>query len=236
MSVNGDKHIEHDGKWEFDASVTENFEAMLSASIPSYTEMRRLVTLIGSRFIQPNSKIFDIGASRGDGIDALLRDDCEYTLFECSKPMVEVLNKKYGQRSNVRIVNSDVRSNTRMFHREDTSLVLSVLTLQFIPVEYRAKLLRMIYESLRPCGAFILVEKIQSTDSVIDNLLVSAYYKLKEQNGYTEHDILVKRRALEGVLVPLPSDTNVKMLHDAGFSRVECFFRALNFCGWVALP
>jgi tRNA (cmo5U34)-methyltransferase len=41
--------------------------------------------------------------------------------------------------------------------------------------------------------------------------------------------------ALEGVLVPVTAAWNEQLLKGAGFSQVECFWRWMNFAGWVAV-
>jgi tRNA (cmo5U34)-methyltransferase len=58
---------------------------------------------------------------------------------------------------------------------------------------------------------------------------------MKGQNGYTEEEINSKRIALEGVLVPVTAKWNEQLLRDAGFNQVECFWRNLNFAGWIAI-
>lgn len=115
------------------------------------------------------------------------------------------------------------------------SLVLSILTLQFTPIEYRQKILNNIYDSLENGGAFILVEKVLGNTDEIDSMLVDEYYKLKKENDYTQEQIQTKRKSLEGVLVPVTAKWNEDLLHNTGFTKVDCFWRCLNFAGWIAI-
>ena len=64
---------------------------------------------------------------------------------------------------------------------------------------------------------------------------MSEYYKEKKQRGYIEEEIERKRYALEGVLVPITFDWNQHLLSKTGFSCVECFWKWMNFTGWVAV-
>ena len=116
-----------------------------------------------------------------------------------------------------------------------TSLVLSVLTLQFTPIEYRQKIIQSIYDSLETGGALILVEKVLGCNYSIDEMLVDEYYKIKAENAYTQEQIIAKRTSLEGVLVPITAAWNEDMLKSAGFKSVDCFWRYLNFAGWIAV-
>ena len=58
---------------------------------------------------------------------------------------------------------------------------------------------------------------------------------MKRENGYTEEEIQRKRLSLEGALVPLTARMNEDMLRGAGFHEVDCFWRWMNFAGWIAV-
>jgi tRNA (cmo5U34)-methyltransferase len=107
--------------------------------------------------------------------------------------------------------------------------------LQFTPIEYRQRIVQDIYDSTLPDGALILVEKVIGASSRIDNDMVSLYYALKANNGYSQEQIERKRLSLEGVLVPVTAKWNEELLHTAGFGRVDCFWRWMNFAGWLAI-
>ena len=50
-----------------------------------------------------------------------------------------------------------------------------------------------------------------------------------------EHDLCGAYVALEGVLVPQTAAQNEALLDEAGFSQVDCFWRWMNFAGWIAI-
>ena len=97
----------------------------------------------------------------------------------------------------------------------------------------RTRLLKQIYDGLTDGGALIFVEKILSEN--MDDLMVDLYYEMKRENGYSEEQIMSKRRSLENVLSPLKADWSVDMMRTAGFRQVDMFWRCLNFCGWIAV-
>ena len=80
-----------------------------------------------------------------------------------------------------------------------------------------------------------MVEKVVGNASTTDHLMTGLYHDLKRATGYGEEEIERKRLSLEGVLVPLTSAQNEEVLRQAGFDDVECFWRCLNFAGWVAV-
>lgn len=220
-------------KWEFDEEVTEVFDDMLERSIPNYHTMRDLTFKIGKKYVQKDTSIVDIGCSRGGALSHFLKLDNDLVGIEISKPMYEAAKNRFKGCSNVKILNEDITIN---FPKNiKSSLILSVLTLQFTPIEYRFKILNDCYESLTDGGALILVEKVLGDGSKIDDTLVETYYDMKSQNKYTQEQIQNKRKSLEGVLVPVTSKWNEDLLKKTGFKDVECFWRCLNFAGWIAV-
>jgi len=234
-----DEIIVEDGrKWEFDSAVTDAFDDMLQRSIPQYPVMRTAVTEIAIEFQQNNTDIVDLGASRGEAIAPIVSQfGCmnRFVLVEVSVPMLAALHERFGGYEGsgvVYITDVDLRYG---WPSVKASVVLSILTLQFIPIEYRQKILSNIYKSMVPGGAFILVEKVLGNSDRLDTLFIRRYYNLKRNNGYSTEQIERKRMSLEGVLVPITSDWNIDMLKQTGFSQVDTFWRWMNFTGIVAI-
>ncbi len=65
--------------------------------------------------------------------------------------------------------------------------------------------------------------------------MTNQYYNLKHQNGYSIYEIERKKLSLEGVLVPVTANWNEEMLRLSGFTEVDCFWRWMNFSGWIAV-
>lgn len=237
MSTERDQHVPGD-KWEFDASVASCFDDMLERSIPQYAAMRQLCLDVGSRFVKPRTDVVDLGCSRGGAIADFVRRfgvTVRFVGCEVSAPMLQECRMRFAgyiDAGTVDIRDVDLR---REFPVCDASLILSVLTLQFTPIEHRLRIVDDVLSHLRPGGAFVLVEKILGCDRFADEMLVDLYYGMKRAHGYTEQDIERKRLSLEGVLVPKTAHENEGMLRDAGFKHVECFWRTLNFAAWVAV-
>lgn len=221
-------------KWEFDEEVTKVFGDMLSRSIPNYDTMRELCFMVGRNFVRENGIVSDIGCSNGLASDkfVIAFPNSKFYLSDVSEPMLDACRKKYEGNENVVVLNHDLRNGVPM---KGNDLVIASLTLQFTPIEYRWNILQSIYDSLNPGGALIIVEKILGSNARIDNILVNEYYNIKRENGYSDELIQNKRKSLEGVLVPLTSDFNEHLLTMCGFKEIDCFWRCLNFCAWVAI-
>lgn len=227
-----------DGAWKFDESVTTVFEDMLARSIPQYRDMRHATFETGRRFIRTGTAVVDLGCSRGTALESFIGtfgDRQQFIGCEISEPMVQAAREKYRDQIDegwVDIRQLDLRTS---YPPESASLTLCVLTLQFTPIEYRQQILRRAYQHTIPGGALILVEKILGADAELDAMMVDIYYALKSSNGYTKEQIDRKRHALEGILVPVTAKWNEELLRMAGFNRVDCFWRWMNFAGWIAV-
>jgi tRNA (cmo5U34)-methyltransferase len=162
-------------KWQFDDEVTRVFDDMLERSIPQYEVMRRAVTDMAYRFAQPQTDIVDLGCARGAAIAPLVERFGEQNRFvgiELSQPMLEASRqrfKTYVERGIVSIESLDLRKE---YPKASASVTLSVLTLQFVPIEHRQRVVRQIYNSTVSAGALILVEKVLGNTADIDQALV----------------------------------------------------------------
>lgn len=223
------------GRWTFDADVTTVFDDMLSRSIPQYDIMRKACFDIGSKYVQENTWITDLGASRGEALAPFVdrfKASNRYLCIEVSEAMYYAARTRYAGNEHVIVRQDDLRQR---YPDERASLTLSVLTLQFIPIEYRQRIVQQIYNNLLPGGALLLVEKVLGSTADIDALMVDVYYALKGSNGYSPGQIERKRLSLEGVLVPVTAKWNEELLHMAGFRQIDCFWRWMNFAAWVAI-
>lgn len=225
-------------KWDFNEEVTLAFEDMLERSIPDYAGMRSAVFDVGSRFVKPGTSILDLGCSRGEAIAPFLDRFgavCSYVLVERSAPMLDATRARFAGWISSGIVSLWDRDLRRDFPSRRASLILSVLTLQFTPLEHRQRIVRAAYETLDRGGALVVVEKVIGADAATDVTLTELYREHKRRNGYSDDAIDRKALALEGVLVPVTARWNEDLLHAAGFGSVECFWRRLSFAAWVAI-
>jgi len=228
--------------WAFDQSVADCFENMLSRSIPQYDVMRKSVTdlvasVINDNPVKQSFHVLDIGCSDGLMLAALTgkfeRDRGYFVGVDVSEPMLEKAKERFKDDSRVTILNHDMTKGVPSGHYD---VITSVLTLQFIPINYRQQIIQSIYNNLSPChGCFIFVEKVLGSSAYLDNLFIKNYHAYKESNGYSKDDIERKRLSLEGVLVPVTNDWNIDLMKQAGFRQIDVFWRWMNFVGYIAI-
>ena len=137
---------------------------------------------------------------------------------EVSQPMLEAARERFGRWEGatnwygqplVEVRNLDLRTD---YPPERCSLTLCVLTLQFVPIEHRLKVVRSAFKHTVPGGALILVEKVLGASADLDATMVELYHQHKLEAGYSQDEIDRKALSLEGVLVPLTAEWNERML------------------------
>lgn len=230
--------IKRTAPWEFDEEVTKVFSNMISRSIPDYETMRALSSRLACDYLHDGARLLDLGCSNGLSVAGIVReyhDRISYVLCDISKPMLEQCRDRYAgliSKGCMTVVDNDLR---RGLPEGDYDVIQSILTLQFTPIEYRKQIIKRVYDSLNRNGCFIFVEKVLADSPKLDSILVDEYYRIKREHGYTQEQIEDKRKSLEHQLTPLTERWNVDMLREAGFREVECFWRCLNFCAWIAV-
>ena len=118
---------------------------------------------------------------------------------------------------------------------ENASVVVMNYTLQFVKLDNRPTLLKSIYDGLVSSGSLILIEKVKSEISDLNQSFIEFHHQFKEKNGYSKLEISQKREALENVLIPWTVEQNRELIRSAGFSTVDLFFKWNNFAGFIAL-
>lgn len=224
-----------DGRWEFNEEVTAVFDEMLERSIPQYHAMRRTVFEIGRRFGGESPWVMDLGCSRGDAIAPFVEEGWAATGLEVSQPMVDAARERFRSDESVEILQTDLRKERVRGASRSADLVLAILTLQFVPINYRQRIVSDCCAALKHGGAMVVVEKVLGDGTQMDELMVDVYHETKQLAGYSREEVERKQMALEGVLVPVTADWNIDLLRRAGFREVDTFWAWCNFRGFLAI-
>ena len=222
----------------FGEKVAAVFDDMLDRSVPFYGEMQRMIAEMARDFAVDGTNIYDLGCSTGTtminlnsvvpaGVKFIGVDNSKEMLKRCSTKLTE-----HGVKRPLDLIAADLNQGVEM---NNASMVLMILTLQFVRPLYRDTLVKSILNGLNENGCLILVEKVIGEDSVFNRLFINYYYEMKKRHGYTEMEIAQKREALENVLVPYKLLENREMLLRAGFRYCDVFFKWYNFTGIIAV-
>jgi tRNA (cmo5U34)-methyltransferase len=223
-------------EWEFNAEVAKTFDTHVSKSVPFYTETHQLAIDISDWFVHDGCRVVDLGCSTGTLIGDLVRrhvkKQIEFTGIDNSSAMIEQARNNLNGYQRVRLINQDLLKTE---FEEDISMMYSLYTLQFVDAQHRLDLCRRIHQSLARRGAFVLIEKVLDTDSIVADIFTHLHWSKKAESGFDVTEVYAKAQALRGVLVPFTVEENFQMLKEAGFSRISTFWKWCNWIGIVAV-
>jgi len=225
--------------FKFDKHTAKIFDDMLHRSIPQYDKIQRMILEFTEKYAVEGTNVYDLGCSTGTTLEQLVTvfdgKDISCIGIDSSSPMLSIASKKLKTKvpdKRWSLIEHDLERDIIL---ENPSVVIANLTIQFLSVKVREKLISNIYKSLRPQGCFIWIEKIKNADPDLDALYIDIYYAFKKRNHYSEAEIEEKRQALENVLIPNTFSENAELLERAGFEKSEEFFRWFNFNGLLAV-
>ncbi|MBI4005503.1 MAG: carboxy-S-adenosyl-L-methionine synthase CmoA [Gammaproteobacteria bacterium] len=224
--------------FNFGTETAMVFDDMVSRSVPFYDEIQRMTCEIAASFAVPETNLYDIGCATGTtllALDQVINPAVHLIGMDNSSEMLaraKIKLAKPNTRRKIHLVNTDMNDPPQI---ENASVVIMLLTLQFVRPLNRACLIKEILNGLRDDGCLILVEKVTGTCTMLNRLFIEYYYNYKRRNGYSDLEIAQKREALENVLIPYHNEENRDLLLNAGFQHIEEFFRWYNFSGLIAV-
>lgn len=197
--------------WHFDAHVREQ--------LPWYEIATDLVAVVARHYIGPGSVVYDIGCSTGN-IGRKLADTIQthnVTFYPIDNSR-EMLDRYDGPGTPICDDAVDLA-----YHKFDFAVLF--LTVMFLPLHRRASFLRRLWESTRPGGAIVVVDKIETPSGYVGTALRRMALDLKLRAGAKPEAILQKELSLAGYQRPI----NPRILP----GTPERFFQAGEFVGWV---
>ena len=224
--------------FSFNSETAAVFDDMVDRSVPYYSEIQRMCCELAADFATPGSNLYDLGVSTATtflALDGKVDPSTHFIGVDNSAPMLEEAAakiKRSGTTRPIQLIHGDLHETPVI---ENASVVMLILTLQFIRPLYRERMIQRIYDGLNKNGCLILVEKITTENTILNRLFIKNYYDMKRRVGYSEIEISQKREALENVLIPYRPEENAELLKQSGFHCVEEFFRWYNFTGVIAL-
>jgi len=224
--------------FQFNGEVSAVFDDMVNRSVPFYREIQRMTGEMAADFAVDGTNLYDLGCSTGTTflqLDRVISPGVQFIGVDNSAEMLEQARQKLAAHGFTRpyeLIQADLNQGVLIDH---ASVVIMILTLQFVRPLYRGRVIESIVRGLHDQGCLILVEKLTLGDSLFNRLFIKYYYEMKRRHGYSEMEIAQKREALENVLIPYRFEENRELLLAAGFRHCEEFFRWYNFCGVLAV-
>ncbi len=224
--------------FQFDARVADVFTDMIRRSVPGYSELLPLLSVLGGEYARPQTFCYDLGCSLGAASLALasrLPPDCRILAVDNAPAMIQACREQLARAGFAERIETRC-TDIRDVAITNASVVMLNFTLQFIPLAERLPLLQRIRAGMVDDGVLILSEKLAFAAPAEQQWHERMHAAFKRANGYSDLEISQKRAALERVLLPETLDAHRQRLEVAGFTQVWSWFQNLNFVSLVALP
>ncbi len=224
--------------FSFDKAVSDAFDDMVDRSVPGYRTLIANIGPIASHFLRPNTNCYDLGCSHGAAslsiFNCLPYDSVSIHAIDNSSAMIEQCKQLVLQTEASAAINIQL-ADINDIDIQNASVVVLNLTLQFLPLDQRYKLLKKIVTGMNPGGACILTEKITLEDSSTEHLFQTLHTNFKSANQYSQLEISQKRKAIENVLIRESLNDHQQRLTNVGFNNVIVWFQCLNFVSLIAV-
>lgn len=206
----------------FSFNTIEDFDNHIEKSIANYSILAETIKNISQFFLVEDTVLIDIGCSTGKMLEAIIHDGLKLGVDNSEN----LLPKSHN---NTKYLNQDLRD---FDDYKNSSLILSIFTLQFVDKQYRQMILNRIYDGLIEGGAFIWAEKVICKNGNDQEIMTFAHYDYKQKNFLPE-EILNKEKDLRKLLRPQTTEKNLKMAEKAGFENPLLFWKFFNFECWI---
>ena len=207
-----------------------DFDQHINRSIISYDKLVPMIITMSRFFIQDNTTVYDLGCSTGRTLKKLKEENWAKNITFIGIDKEERFSKHWKD-ADIQYLIEDLKNYK---FKKNSSLMLSMFTLQFLTTYERKDILKEIYESLIPNGALILCEKVYSEDSLIQDVFTFSNYDYKTEY-FSHEEILNKEKELRAAMNILGINSLIDEIKDIGFKRVDCFWKAYNFIGLLVV-
>lgn len=221
--------------WTFSKEVSEKFESHVRQSVPLYDLIQSSIVHLSDYYLQHNKTIYDLGCATGETLHQIQErhqiKNVTMIGIDNSEHMIEKAKSKLKTSSNAELINADLESYQ---FPSQSNFILAVLTLQFLSLPIRKKVIERIYDALEEGGAFICVEKTLAETPTTQHLFTHIHYDIKQSSGLTYTDILLKEQSLRGVMTPISLKDNLAMFAELGF-ETDIFLKHWQFTGFICI-
>ena len=197
--------------WSF-ANIPDGFDSHVREQLPWYDLVVDMVSFLVINYARRDAVIYDIGSSTGN-VKQLLED----TIHDRTIKYITIDNEE--------CMSADICANAQDVEYGEFDIAILNLTMMFIQLKDRRKLLDLLYYKMNIGGCLIIVDKFIQPEDYLSTVLRRATIWWKHKNGICGDAIVNKELSLSGVQIP--------MRHDELPNGSKCFFKFGEFEGYI---
>ena len=223
------------GSWTFhDKNVADNFDNEMHGHIAGYGAVIRLCSEVALRTHGPRSRVLSYWCGIGNQFEQYLKRGWSPDLLEGMNYSVPLRDRCVERFPDIKChLGNDkvgVWNPLDGGGPEYYDVIQMLWALHFEGAcEKRRALLQKCFAAMRPGGTMFLADKTRQP-AVLEGL----YHDYKRWQGVPEDVIQVKKKAIIGVLVPMPTAWYEEALASVGFVEIAIVHATCGFVTWMA--
>jgi tRNA (cmo5U34)-methyltransferase len=207
--------------WTFkNDNVCKHFDDHVRESLPWYDMVTGFVLHFARHFIPEKGLVYDIGASTGNigsAINGVIEArNAEFHAIEQSLQMAALY--KGPQKLHI--------CDALEYDYKSYDFCVCFLVIMFFPVHVRKAFVQNLFKKIKPGGALLIVDKVESPGGYLGTALSRLTISQKLVSKIPDKQILQKELSLAGYQRPIS-----EAILGKEFTR---FFQAGEFSGWIA--
>src|SRR3546814_444007 len=217
----------------FDPSTASSYAEMAERNVPALRELHRMVSLLVGEKTPNDGKVLVLGAGGGLELSAMARlnPGWHFVGVDPSPPMLAQARAQTQEFANrISLHEGYIEDAPRGPFDSATCL----LTLHFLSREERVHTLRNICQRLRPGAPFVIVHYSFPNDDSSNAKWLRRFATYIATSDGRDAGTGITVEARKDRLPVFSPAADVVTLLEAGFSKLELFYAALTFRGWVA--
>ena len=202
--------------------------------VPGWADMVRMTDILLAERVPRDGRVLVVGAGGGLELKRFAQAHSEWSFegVDPSRPMLDLASATLGPLG--------ARVHLHEGYVDDASAgpfdgATCLLTLHFVEIEERRRMLAQIRRRLRPGAPFVVahlsVPEVESERQV----WLNRYAAFAVSSGIEPSKAEAAAKAVNERLSIVSPQRDEEMLREAGFSDVACFYAGLAFRGWVAV-
>ncbi|MCL2687201.1 MAG: class I SAM-dependent methyltransferase [Methanobrevibacter sp.] len=177
----------------------------------------------------PIPDVLEIGTGTGLFTEMFLEKypNANMDLVDISEEMLNIAKERFSVHSNLNFHLKNIMD----FEPEDGKqyeAIISSLAIHHLSLDEKEEIYHKIGAWIKPGGIFVNAEMIAGETKYLNNKYHKKEIEIVSNSGLDEE---AKKRAIERLHLDskVPASMQLKWLEDAGFSHVDCLFKAYSF-------
>lgn len=216
-----------------DPAAVAKYSQGTMARVPGLTALHRMAELLLAEAVPADGRVLVLGAGGGMELKAFADARPHWRLVgvDPSAPMLGLAEQTLGATATrVELIEGDVDAAPAGPFDGATCL----LTLHFMSPEQRLHVLRALRQRLAPGAPLVVAHHSFETTDAGKARWLRRYAAFAAPSGIPDAHAEASIAAMQQRLPVLAPEAEVELLRQAGFERVELFYAAFTFRGWVA--